>query len=382
MTTDPPTTDPEPPTPEPEEPAVETPDGRADEPAPQRVSQRVIIPNARTVSLDFTLDRLDPEFVDLLTGRPQPDIVELFRPLNVHEAIIAVMRDVGAVAKSRYNEGQKFNFRGIDNFLNSVHPVMAKHGLTIVPKLMDHAYELHPRVNDQGKTYGMTTQVFNKVTWEATGPDGSQTTFQTIGEAADVFDKATNKTISAAEKYMLISVFKIPTEDMADGDAENPNMGGSDEGAPAQGPRRQQQRGQQQRGPTGAKGTPPATPPDGGEPPSENEGKKPTQVQLDNIKALANEVVGTNTPELKAVMMAITNRVAVRSHLTYDEAVTVIGTLGKIKAGDLVLVKSPQGVKIYDKGEEPFDAPPDTSSAAVREPTEAELEAMNNESGY
>src|SRR5690606_11320769 len=44
-------------------------------------------------------------------------------------------------------------------------------------------------------------------------------------EGLDSGDKATNKALSAALKYALIQTFSIPTEDMAEGDAESPEKG-------------------------------------------------------------------------------------------------------------------------------------------------------------
>jgi hypothetical protein len=49
--------------------------------------------------------------------------------------------------------------------------------------------------------------------------DGSRHTVHVIGEAMDSGDKATNKAMSAAYKYMAMQVFCIPTEGDNDADA-------------------------------------------------------------------------------------------------------------------------------------------------------------------
>jgi hypothetical protein len=49
--------------------------------------------------------------------------------------------------------------------------------------------------------------------------DGSRHTVHVIGEAMDSADKATNKAMSAAYKYMAMQVFCIPTEGDNDADA-------------------------------------------------------------------------------------------------------------------------------------------------------------------
>lgn len=52
--------------------------------------------------------------------------------------------------------------------------------------------------------------------------DGSRHTVSTFGEAMDSADKATNKAMSAAYKYMAMQTFCIPTEGDNDADATTP----------------------------------------------------------------------------------------------------------------------------------------------------------------
>ena len=47
----------------------------------------------------------------------------------IHEKIIAILADSDAIAKYRKNQQQGFNFRGIDDVYNALHPILAKHGV-------------------------------------------------------------------------------------------------------------------------------------------------------------------------------------------------------------------------------------------------------------
>src|SRR5690606_34316493 len=67
--------------------------------------------------------------------------------------------------------------------------------------------------------------------------DGSTYTARTFGEAMDTADKATNKAMSAAYKYVCMQAFAIPTEGDNDADATTHELAGE---RPAAAPRQQQ----------------------------------------------------------------------------------------------------------------------------------------------
>jgi hypothetical protein len=68
--------------------------------------------------------------------------------------------------------------------------------------------------------------------------DGSMHTARVVGEAMDSADKATNKAMSAAYKYLCIQTFCIPTEGDNDADATTHEVVSS-----KQQPQKQQQNG-------------------------------------------------------------------------------------------------------------------------------------------
>lgn len=135
----------------------------------------------------------------------------------VYSAIVAVAAEMAAqgISKSRSNQAQGFKFRGIDDVLNALSPVMARHKLCMLPRVLRR--EVVERQNAKGTAlFYVTLEVqFDLVS----AVDGSCHTITTVGEAMDSGDKATNKAMSAAYKYAAIQAFAIPTEGDNDADA-------------------------------------------------------------------------------------------------------------------------------------------------------------------
>lgn len=152
-------------------------------------------------------------------------MTETSRP-TVQEAIINVKRAIGAVGKDRKIEQgpAKYNYRGIDAILDAAHDALVDEGLLVVPVQAVPSYEM--RATRNGDPMQWVSLV---VDWLVMGPAGdvllcdvpeiNPTTGelvmvkrppQTIGEAADTSDKATNKAHTAAWKILLSELFAIP----------------------------------------------------------------------------------------------------------------------------------------------------------------------------
>lgn len=140
------------------------------------------------------------------------------KPRTVYQLIAAVARELaqdGISKNQRNTQGTGYNFRGIDDVYNAVGPILARHGLVILPRCMTR--ECVERVSGQGKAlfYVTVEAEFDFVSSE----DGSKHTVVMFGEAMDSGDKATNKAMSAAFKYAMFQAFCIPTEGDNDADA-------------------------------------------------------------------------------------------------------------------------------------------------------------------
>jgi len=134
----------------------------------------------------------------------------------VYTAIANVMRDVGqeGISKDRKNQQQGYSFRGIDDVYNALAPILARHQLIIVPRVLTR-----DKTEQTTAKGGLLFYVVVHVEFEIVcAVDGSRITASTYGEAMDSADKATNKAMSAAYKYMAMQTFCIPTE--GDNDAD------------------------------------------------------------------------------------------------------------------------------------------------------------------
>lgn len=139
--------------------------------------------------------------------------------MEVYKAISAVAREMAeqGISKDRENRQQGFSFRGIDQVYNALAPMLAKHGLVILPRITERAVTERTTKSGGVLFYVVVKAEFDFVATE----DGSKHTVSTYGEAMDSGDKATNKAMSIAYKYAAFQAFCIPTEQTAiDADAE------------------------------------------------------------------------------------------------------------------------------------------------------------------
>lgn len=139
--------------------------------------------------------------------------------MSVYKAICAVQSDLAksGIGKDSTNTYDGYKFRGIDAVYNALSPLLAKHGLCILPRVLSR--QLDERVSKKGDPvfYVTVEAEFDFVCAE----DGSKHTIKTFGEAMDRGDKATNKAMSAAYKYAAFQAFAIPTEGDNDADSSS-----------------------------------------------------------------------------------------------------------------------------------------------------------------
>lgn len=137
--------------------------------------------------------------------------------MNIYQAISKCMEEIGAVGKNDVNKTQGFKYRGIDAVMNAINPALVRNHVFIVPEVLEQNRE--ERTTNKG-----TLLIYSvcKIRFTFFAEDGSSITAVTIGEGMDSGDKATNKAMAIAFKYACFQVFCIPTEEMADPDAESP----------------------------------------------------------------------------------------------------------------------------------------------------------------
>ena len=157
--------------------------------------------------------------ITTVIGGPTPEELSAFKddprgelksvpPLTVHQAWSAVMADVQAIGKDQRNRDQNFNFRGIDDVVNVVGPVLRKHGVSIIPDAL--------RVESERYETKTGTKMVNRVVemrYTVQGPAGDSFLGSVFGESADSGDKAIAKAQSVAYRTFLLQALTIPTDE-------------------------------------------------------------------------------------------------------------------------------------------------------------------------
>lgn len=127
---------------------------------------------------------------------------------TVHERMVAILAELPAIGKGQRNTEQNFMYRGHDDVLNALNPLLAKHGVYVVPDVVD-------RVTDRRETRGgrIMFEVNLHVRYTFVAADGSSMTASAWGEGTDMGDKATNKAMTMAFKNILAQSFAVSTEE-------------------------------------------------------------------------------------------------------------------------------------------------------------------------
>jgi len=142
---------------------------------------------------------------------------------SIFEALAAVMDEVKAVGKGSRNSEQNYSFRGIDDVLNAVGPVLRKHRVVVVPEVLEAAYR--DVTTSRGKP---SREVTVKVRYTFYGPTGDNVSAVTAGESMDFGDKGTAKAMSVAFRIALLQTLSLPTDE-PDADSFSPERAYRDE---------------------------------------------------------------------------------------------------------------------------------------------------------
>lgn len=139
----------------------------------------------------------------------------------IYSKMLAIKKELGYVGKDQKNSGQGYSFRGIDQFLNTLKPLLDKHGVGIIPEVLQNSEAKFITNEKTGRTQKNTSIVMK---YSFFAEDGSMVSATVPAEGVDPGDKGTNKALSAALKYCLIQTFAVPTEDIAEADRDNPSF--------------------------------------------------------------------------------------------------------------------------------------------------------------
>lgn len=110
------------------------------------------------------------------------------------------------IAKTHLNVIDQYLYRSIDDLYNGLAPKLARHGLCVLPRVLER--EADERVGEQDS---LLVNVRLLVAFDlVSARDGSSHTVQCWGEALDAGDKGTAKAMSAAFKSAMFELFCVP----------------------------------------------------------------------------------------------------------------------------------------------------------------------------
>jgi len=135
----------------------------------------------------------------------------------IFKKILDIQEEIPAILKEKEFKNAQgkviYKFRGIDDLYNAVNPLFKKHRVFMVPEVLSR--ESTERITGSGSVLFYEKL---EVKYKLFAEDGSFVDATTVGIGMDTGDKAANKAMSVAQKYTLIQIFSIPTEEPKDPD--------------------------------------------------------------------------------------------------------------------------------------------------------------------
>ena len=123
----------------------------------------------------------------------------------IYQKLAAIQQEVKPIAKTQENTGQHYKYRGIEEIAAQLHELFARHEILCVPYVESVEFE-----GVTTKSGAKMMHCMAQVAFHFSATDGSTVIARTIGEGMDTGDKAANKAMTAAQKYVLTQTFTIP----------------------------------------------------------------------------------------------------------------------------------------------------------------------------
>jgi hypothetical protein len=128
---------------------------------------------------------------------------------EIQKALTNAMRDIARVGIAKLGKadagGARYNFRGVDQAMNEMSPILVNNGITVTPRYSE--LSIQERAKDGGK---FTRFVTVKGSFTFSAHDGSSVVAEAYGEAMDSGDKATTKAQSVSFRTVLFQQFVVP----------------------------------------------------------------------------------------------------------------------------------------------------------------------------
>ena len=141
---------------------------------------------------------------------------------SVYAAINAITGELAkaGIAKTHVNQADDYKYRSIDDLLDRLAPLLARHRLCVLPRALERSV-IERRDDGQHLLFHVCLRVAFTLT---SVDDGSSHIVEAYGEALDASDKATAKAMTAAYKSAMIQTFCIPLCGSEDPDRTSPKV--------------------------------------------------------------------------------------------------------------------------------------------------------------
>lgn len=137
-------------------------------------------------------------------------------PAKIAAAIAQITGEIGAVEKRGKNEFHRYNYATAADILHKAQPLFAANGLIITP------FQVGLDFIADGAAVALTFEFC--LSHESGETWGERPRFTGVASARNskggFDDKCANKCLTSAQKYFMLALFKIPTGDYPDADAD------------------------------------------------------------------------------------------------------------------------------------------------------------------
>lgn len=137
---------------------------------------------------------------------------------NLYQKLLAITEEIGKIDKTGRNQQQGYAFIEQAQVVAEVRVQLAKHGVMIIPETTNRALNQVTSSKGTPMTQAIVASRYTLV--NADDPTDRMVCEWDAGEALDTSDKATNKAVTASDKYFKMKLFNISDKD--DPDASTP----------------------------------------------------------------------------------------------------------------------------------------------------------------
>jgi hypothetical protein len=141
--------------------------------------------------------------------------------MKLTEKLCAIMGELKPIVKEKKpGAGVSYAFRGIDDVVNALNPLLVKHGVFVTCEILRQSFEVFTTTKSGANGSYEQRGFYAHVTARYWFHSGDEKIFtDMVAGSMDYSDKAETQAMSMALKYAYIQCFNITTADLKDPDA-------------------------------------------------------------------------------------------------------------------------------------------------------------------